>query len=130
MSGPTDWGDERPYERPSVVHVRGRTSRVAQVLLAFGAMILLAGAGVALTIVAARWASTPYPIAVFQQPLVEIVVQGAPERPAPPVATATATAVPSPTTAVEPTSPVPSPSPSSSVSVSAAVPTETPPVAP
>jgi hypothetical protein len=68
-------------------------------------MILLAGVGIAVAILAARRASAPYPIAVFQRPLIEIVVQGASER----FPTYTPTAVPTqmPSPAPEPT-PVPS----------------------
>jgi hypothetical protein len=68
-------------------------------------MILLSGAGVAVAILAARRASAPYPIVVFQRPLIEIVVQGPPERLPTATPTATPTAMPSPTE--EPT-PLPS----------------------
>jgi hypothetical protein len=68
-------------------------------------MILLAGLGIAVAILAARRASEPYPIVVFQRPLIEIVVKGPPE----PLPTDTPTAVPSPlpTPTIEPT-PLPS----------------------
>ena len=122
MSGPTEWGDDRRYP-PSAGREQRRTSRLAQVLLAFGAMVLLAGGGIALTIVVARWASGPYPIAIFQRPLIEIVVQGVPERAASPTAAATATATPSPPPAQQ-ASPVPSPS------IADATPAEMPTVAP
>jgi len=68
-------------------------------------MILLAGLGIGVAILAARRASAPYPIVVFERPLIEIVVQGAPERSPTDTPTAVATATPIPT--VEPT-PVPS----------------------
>jgi hypothetical protein len=98
VSGPTEWGDD---EEPSLVRRRPRTSRLAQVLLAFGGMILLAGVGIGVAILAARRASAPYPIVVFQRPLIELVIQGAPERL--PTDTPTAVATPTPSPTVEPT---------------------------
>jgi hypothetical protein len=59
----------------------------------------------AIAILAARRASGPYPIVVFQRPLIEIVVQGAPERHPTDTPTAVPTPMPSPT--IEPT-PLPS----------------------
>jgi hypothetical protein len=89
------------------------------VLLAFGGMILLTGLGVSVAILAARRASDPYPIVVFQRPLIEIVVQGPPERPTE-IPTAVPTPMPSPTT--EPT-----PLPSATIpEVAATTPTATP----
>jgi len=67
---------------------------------------LLAGVGIAVAILAARRASDPYPIVVFQRPLIEIVVQGSPERLPTETPTAVPTPMPSPT--LEPT-PLPSP---------------------
>ena len=68
-------------------------------------MILLAGMGIAVAILAARRASEPYPIVVFQRPLLEIIVQGPPERLATETPTPAPTPMPSPT--IEPT-PLPS----------------------
>ena len=102
MAGPTEWGDD---EGPPRIQPRPRSSRLAQVLLAFGGMILLAGVGIAVAILAARRASEPYPIVVFQRPLLEIVVQGPPERLPTETPTPVPTPMPSPT--IEPT-PLPS----------------------
>jgi hypothetical protein len=66
---------------------------------------LLAGVGIGVAILAARRASEPYPIVVFQRPLIEIVIQGAPERF--PTYTPTAVPTPMPSPTVEPT-PIPS----------------------
>jgi hypothetical protein len=66
---------------------------------------LLAGVGIGVAILAARRASEPYPIVVFQRPLIEIVVQGPPERLLTETPTAVPTPMPSPT--IEPT-PIPS----------------------
>jgi hypothetical protein len=74
---------------------------LAQILLAFGGMMLLAGVGIGVAILAARRASAPYPIAVFQRPLIEIVIQGSSERL--PTDTPTAVATPTPSPTVEPT---------------------------
>jgi hypothetical protein len=83
-------------------------------------MILLAGLGIAVAILAARRASDPYPIVVFQRPLIEIVVQGPPERL--PTATPTAVATPTPSPTTEPT-----PLPSATIpEVGEATPTATP----
>jgi hypothetical protein len=68
-------------------------------------MILLACVGAAVAILAARRASDPYPIVVFQRPLIEIVVQRPPEPLPTNTPTALPTPMPSPTT--EPT-PLPS----------------------
>jgi hypothetical protein len=92
---------------------------LAQILLAFGGMILLAGVGIGVAILAARRASAPYPIAVFQRPLIEIVIQGAPERLATETPTAVPTPIPSPT--AEPT-PLPSATPPEVGSISPTAP--------
>jgi len=68
-------------------------------------MILLAGIGIAIAILAARRASDTYPIVVFQRPLIELVVEGPPERLPTETPTAAPTPLPSPT--IEPT-PLPS----------------------
>ena len=103
MPGPTEWGDD---EEPPPIRRRPPTSRLAQVILAFGGMILLAGLGIGIAILAARRASAPYPIAVFQRPLIEIVVQGAPPEHIP-TYTPTVVETPTPSPTEEPT-PVPS----------------------
>jgi hypothetical protein len=118
VAGPTEWGDD---EEPTPVRRRPRTSPFAQILLAFGGMILLAGLGIGVAILAARRASAPYPIAVFERPLVEIVIQGAPEHS--PTYTPTAVATPTPSPTVEPT-----PAPSAAVpDVGSVPPTAAPP---
>lgn len=105
MSGPTEWGDD---EEPSRVRREPRMSRLAQVLLAFGGMVLLAGVGIAVAIFAARRASAPYPIVVFQRPLIEIVVPAPPDRLPAYTPTPVPTPMPSPT-------PVPTPLPSATI---------------
>ena len=121
MNGPTEWGDD---QEPPQVRRRPRTSLLAQVLLAFGGMILLAGVGVAVAILAARRASAPYPIAVFQRPLVEIIVQGASEHFPTYTPTAVPTQMPSP-------GPEPTPVPSATIpDVGSVTPTAAPPQEP
>jgi hypothetical protein len=121
VNGPTEWGND---EEPSRVPRRPRASRLAQVLLAFGGMILLAGAGFAVAILAARRASVPYPIAVFQRPLIEVVIQGVPERLPTDTPTAIPTSMPSPT-------PEPTPLPSATIpDVGSITPTAAPPEEP
>ena len=101
MTGPTEWGDDE--ESPKIAP-RPRTSPLAQVLLAFGGMILLAGVGFAIAILAARRASDPYPIVVFQRPLIELIVERPPVLP---TETPTAAPTPLPSPTIEP-SPLPS----------------------